>query len=50
MIGGLMMAIISNGMQLAGWSQGIQPVVKGLVLTLAVAFAVWNKRRTSVAA
>jgi len=50
MIGGLMMAILSNGMQLAGWSQGIQPVVKGLVLTLAVAFAVWNKRRTSVAA
>ncbi|MCL2315870.1 MAG: sugar ABC transporter permease [Actinomycetia bacterium] len=50
MIGGLIMAVISNGMQLAGLSQGIQPVIKGLILTLAVAFDLWNKRRTSVAA
>ena len=50
MIGGLIMAVISNGMQLAGISQGIQPVIKGLILTLAVAFDLWNKRRTSVAA
>jgi len=50
MIGGLIMAVISNGMQLAGVSQGVQPVIKGLILTLAVAFDLWNKRRTSVAA
>lgn len=50
MIGGLIMAVISNGMQLAGLSQGLQPIIKGLILTLAVAFDLWNKRRTSVAA
>ncbi|MDR0285501.1 MAG: sugar ABC transporter permease [Propionibacteriaceae bacterium] len=50
MVGGLIMAVISNGMQLAGVSQGLQPVIKGLILTLAVAFDLWNKRRTSVAA
>ncbi|MCL2490480.1 MAG: sugar ABC transporter permease [Propionibacteriaceae bacterium] len=50
MVGGLIMAVISNGMQLAGLSQGLQPIIKGLILTLAVAFDLWNKRRTSVAA
>jgi len=50
MIGGLIMAVISNGMQLAGISQGVQPVIKGLILTLAVAWDLWNKRRTSIAA
>ncbi|MDR2896112.1 MAG: sugar ABC transporter permease [Propionibacteriaceae bacterium] len=49
-IGGLIMAVISNGMQLMGVSQGIQPVVKGLILTLAVAFDLWNRRRSAVAA
>jgi len=49
-IGGLIMAVISNGMQLMGISQGLQPVVKGLILTLAVAFDLFNKRRTAAAA
>lgn len=45
MIGGLIMAIMSNGMQLMGVSTSMQQVVKGLVLLLAVAFDVYNKRR-----
>jgi putative multiple sugar transport system permease protein len=45
MIGGLVMAVMSNGMQLMGVSQGIQPIVKGVVLLLAVAFDLFNKRR-----
>ncbi|MDR0960524.1 MAG: sugar ABC transporter permease [Propionibacteriaceae bacterium] len=45
MIGGLIMAVISNGMQLMGVSQGVQPVVKGTILLLAVAFDLYNKRR-----
>jgi len=49
-IGGLIMAVISNGMQLMGVSQGVQPVVKGLILTLAVAFDLFNKRRSATAA
>ena len=39
MVGGLIMAVMSNGMQLMGVEQQIQSVVKGLVLLLAVAFA-----------
>jgi putative multiple sugar transport system permease protein len=45
MVGGLIMAVMSNGMQLMGIDQSIQSVVKGLVLLLAVAFDVYNKRR-----
>lgn len=45
MIGGLIMAVMSNGMQLMGIDQSVQQVVKGLVLLLAVAFDVYNKRR-----
>lgn len=45
MVGGLIMAVMSNGMQLMGVEQQIQSVVKGLVLLLAVAFDVYNKRR-----
>jgi putative multiple sugar transport system permease protein len=45
MVGGLIMAVMSNGMQLMGVSASIQSVVKGLVLLLAVAFDVYNKRR-----
>jgi len=45
MVGGLIMAVMSNGMQLMGVDQSIQSVVKGLVLLLAVAFDVYNKRR-----
>lgn len=44
-VGGLIMAVMSNGMQLMGIDQSIQSVVKGLVLLLAVAFDVYNKRR-----
>ncbi|MDT0165374.1 sugar ABC transporter permease [Actinotalea sp. AC32] len=45
MVGGLIMAVMSNGMQLMGIDQSVQQVVKGLVLLLAVAFDVWNKRK-----
>ena len=45
MVGGLIMGVMSNGMQLMGVDQSIQSVVKGLVLLLAVAFDVYNKRR-----
>jgi len=45
MIGGLIMAVMSNGMQLMGVETPLQQVVKGLVLLLAVAFDIWNKRR-----
>ena len=49
MVGGLIMAVMSNGMQLLGVDQSIQQVVKGLVLLLAVAFDVYNKRRAAQA-
>jgi putative multiple sugar transport system permease protein len=45
MVGGLLVAVMSNGMQLMGVNQSIQSVIKGLVLLLAVAFDVYNKRR-----
>jgi len=45
MIGGLVMAVMSNGMQLMGVETAMQQVVKGLVLLLAVAFDRYNKRR-----
>jgi putative multiple sugar transport system permease protein len=44
-VGGLLVGVMSNGMQLMGIDQSIQAVVKGLVLLLAVAFDVYNKRR-----
>ncbi len=49
LIGGLLVGVMSNGMQLLGIEQQIQSVVKGLVLLLAVAFDVWNKRRAGQA-
>lgn len=48
MVGGLIMAVMSNGMQLMGVPQSTQQIVKGLVLLLAVAFDIYNKRRASV--
>ncbi len=45
MTGGLIMAVLSNGMQLIGWDLPRQQMIKGLVLLLAVAFDVYNKRR-----
>lgn len=49
MVGGLIMGVMSNGMQLMGIDQSVQQVVKGLVLLLAVAFDVYNKRRAGSA-
>jgi putative multiple sugar transport system permease protein len=49
MVGGLLVAVMSNGMQLQGVDQSIQSVIKGLVLLLAVAFDVYNKRRAGSA-
>lgn len=49
MVGGLIMAVMSNGMQLMGIEQSTQQVVKGLVLLFAVAFDIYNKRRASAA-
>ena len=46
-VGGLIMGVMSNGMQLMGIDQSVQQVVKGLVLLLAVAFDVYNKRRAA---
>ena len=40
-----LVAVLSNGMQLQGVDQSIQSVIKGLILLLAVAFDVYNKRR-----
>ncbi|MET0764325.1 MAG: multiple monosaccharide ABC transporter permease [Blastococcus sp.] len=45
MVGALIMAVMSNGMQLMNVDQPIQSMVKGMVLLLAVAFDVYNKRR-----
>ena len=45
MIGGLIMAVMSNGMQLLGFDESYKQVVKGLVLLLAVAFDIYNKLR-----
>jgi len=44
-VGGLVMAVLSNGMLLMGEGLGTQQIVKGLVLVVAVAFDVLNKRR-----
>jgi putative multiple sugar transport system permease protein len=47
-IGGFVMGVLNNGMSLMGTSIDWQQAVKGLVLLAAVAFDVWNKKRTSV--
>jgi putative multiple sugar transport system permease protein len=49
MVGGLIMGVMSNGMQLMGIDQSVQQMIKGLVLLLAVAFDIYNKRRASTA-
>ncbi|MGN8246527.1 multiple monosaccharide ABC transporter permease [Cellulomonas soli] len=49
MVGGLIMAVMSNGMSLMGVDQSVQQIVKGLVLLLAVAFDIYNKRRAGAA-
>lgn len=42
-IGGLVMAVLNNGLQLMGVGADAQSMIKGLVLLLAVAFDVFNK-------
>jgi putative multiple sugar transport system permease protein len=46
-IGGLVLGVLDNGMQLVGVGEDWQQVIKGLVLLVAVGFDVWNKRRTA---
>ena len=47
-IGGFVMGVLNNGMSLMGVEVDWQQTIKGLVLLLAVAFDVWNKKRTAV--
>ncbi|MER7952155.1 multiple monosaccharide ABC transporter permease [Streptomyces sp. NPDC096079] len=44
-VGGLVMALLNNGLQLEGVGSDMVQIIKGLVLLLAVAFDVYNKRR-----
>jgi len=46
-IGGLIIGVLNNGMSILGIGIEWQQAVKGLVLLLAVAFDVFNKRRSS---
>ncbi len=43
--GGLIMGVLNNGMSLLGVSTDYQQFIKGLVLLLAVAFDVYNRKR-----
>ncbi|CAM3301352.1 multiple monosaccharide ABC transporter permease [Kibdelosporangium persicum] len=45
--GGLIMAVINNGMSLLGQPSEIVMLVKGLVLLAAVAYDIWTKRRAA---
>ena len=42
-IGGLVMAVLNNGLQLLGVGADLTQIIKGLVLLIAVAFDVYNK-------
>lgn len=44
-IGGLVLGVLNNGMNLVGVGTDWQQVIKGIVLLAAVGFDVWNKRR-----
>jgi putative multiple sugar transport system permease protein len=46
--GGLIMAVINNGMSLMGAASDRVMLVKGLVLLAAVAYDIWTKRRAGV--
>jgi putative multiple sugar transport system permease protein len=48
--GGLIMAVINNGMSLIGAPSERVMLVKGLVLLAAVAYDIWTKRRAGAAA
>jgi putative multiple sugar transport system permease protein len=43
------MGVLNNGMSLIGLGVDWQQLIKGLVLLLAVAFDIYNKRRVSSA-
>jgi putative multiple sugar transport system permease protein len=47
-IGGFVMGVLNNGMSLLGVGIDWQQTIKGLVLLLAVAFDVYNKKRATV--
>ncbi|MCU1577598.1 MAG: putative multiple sugar transport system permease protein [Microbacteriaceae bacterium] len=47
-IGGLIIGILNNGMSILGVGTEFQQLIKGLVLLAAVAFDVYNKRRSGV--
>lgn len=42
-VGGLVMAVLNNGLQLLGVGADLTQIIKGLVLLVAVAFDVYNK-------
>ncbi|CAL9317690.1 multiple monosaccharide ABC transporter permease [Streptomyces olindensis] len=44
-IGGLVLGVLNNGMNLVGIGTDWQQVIKGMVLLAAVGFDVWNKRK-----
>lgn len=44
-IGGLVMAVLNNGLQLMGVGADRTSIIKGLVLIVAVAFDIYNKRQ-----
>ncbi|MGP4085082.1 multiple monosaccharide ABC transporter permease [Streptomyces sp. KR55] len=44
-IGGLVLGVLNNGMNLVGIGTDWQQVIKGLVLLAAVGFDVWSKRK-----
>ncbi len=48
-IGGLIIGVMNNGMSIMGVGIDYQQAIKGLVLLLAVAFDVYNKRRAGAA-
>jgi putative multiple sugar transport system permease protein len=45
-IGGLVMAVLNNGLQLLGVGADMTQIIKGLVLLAAVAFDVYNKSQS----
>jgi putative multiple sugar transport system permease protein len=45
-IGGLVLGVLNNGMNLLGVGTEWQQVIKGLALLVAVGFDVWNKRKS----
>ncbi len=44
-VGGLVMAVLNNGLQLLGVGSDLVQIIKGLVLLVAVGVDVWNKRQ-----